>query len=82
MNINDRTEEFQKEIDDFLEQKRDKPFSFNFYSDWGSFLFWRPMNWRDFTFIHFSLETADHKIIEISLTILGLHFNFDWWKTK
>lgn len=61
---------------------KNKKFSFGFYSDWDSLIFWKPMNWRDFTFIHFSLEFNAYKNLEITFAILGLHFNFDWFKKE
>ena len=58
----------------------DKKFSFNFYSDWDSLIFWKSMNWRNFTFIHLYFEFNNFKWFEIDFAILGLHFNFDWFR--
>ena len=62
-----------------MEEKR---FSFGFYSDWDSFIFWKPMNWRNFTFIHFYVEISCARILELDFAILGLHFNFDWFRKE
>ena len=52
-----------------------------FRHDWDSLFFWQEVNWRDFTFIHFSMETNCYsKNLEVNLAILGLHLNFYWYK--
>jgi hypothetical protein len=54
--------------------------SIEFYSQWDSLAFWKPLNWRDFTVIYLSFETSNNKWIEITITLLGLGFIFHWFK--
>ena len=51
---------------------------FSFYHDWDSFIFWRHMNWRDFTFIHLSFETGPNRWYDVQIAFLGLHFSSQW----
>ena len=44
-----------------------------FWSDWDSFMFWKPKNWRDFTIINISGEVSEHKNYEIHIALLGVH---------
>lgn len=54
---------------------------FYFHHDWDSFMFWKPLNWRNFTIIHLSIETNDYsKYLELEFGILGLNFNFDIYR--
>ena len=53
---------------------------FNFHHDWDSFIFWRRMNWRDFTFIHLSFETGPNRWYDIQIAFLGLHIGSQWLK--
>ena len=52
------------------------------HQDWDSFIFWKPYNWRDFTFIHFSVEVNEGKFLELSIALLGFHFDLDWWRPQ
>ena len=55
--------------------------SIQFGSDWNSFIFWKPMNWRNFTIFHLSFETNCYsRYFELSITILGLHLTFNIWR--
>lgn len=57
-----------------------KRFSFEFHCDWDSLMFWRDMNWRDFTIIMLDIETAwKHKTIDINFGLLGFNFRFIVW---
>lgn len=48
------------------------------YHDWDSFIFWQPMNWRDFTVIALSGEVSPNRWYEIHFAILGFHFWSQW----
>lgn len=69
-----------KEFDAALRGVNGKKFVFTFYSDWDSFIFWKPMNWRSFTFAHLYVEFNDYKWIEFDVTLLGCHFCIDWFR--
>ena len=50
-----------------------------FRSQWSSLIFWRKMNWRDFTFIQFEIEFADYaERFTLDFWLLGLGFGFAW----
>lgn len=69
--------------EDFMKQwteREFKPFSFDFYSDWDSFIFWQPMNWRDFCWCYLNTEIGSTKWLEFSIALLGFHFNFNWFR--
>jgi hypothetical protein len=53
---------------------------FNFRSDWDSFAFWQPMNWREFTLIHIGGEIGPNRWYEIHIALLGFHFWSQWLK--
>lgn len=69
-----------KTLDQLLRDRSEKKLVFTFYSDWDSFLFWKPMNWRGFTFIYLYIEFNEYKWIELDITILGFHFSLDWFR--
>jgi hypothetical protein len=60
-----------------------KRFTFYIYNDYNSFYFGKKytISWRNFTFIKLDAETNCYStILEINFAILGLHFNFHWWR--
>ena len=65
-----------------LEKEKEMKYTpeFSFYSDWSSFVFWKPMNWRDFTLINISGEIGPNRWYEIHIAFLGLHFWSQWLK--
>lgn len=55
-----------------------KRFSVSFSSDWDSFIFWKSMNWRNFTLITLYFETNSYSHwLEIDAAFLGIHFSFN-----
>lgn len=53
---------------------------FTFYHDWNSFIFWEPMNWRDFTLIHIGGEVGPNRWYEFHIALFGFHFYSQWLK--
>ena len=52
-----------------------------FRHDWDGFMFWQPMNWRNFTWFKIYTETNNYsKYLELSIAILGFHFELDWFR--
>lgn len=50
-----------------------------FRHDYSSFL--PNVNWRDFTWIKLQTETNGYsKYLEIEASLLGFHFDFDWYR--
>ena len=66
-----------EEIKNYKETRR---FYFHVYSQWSSFIFWRPVNWRDFTFINLTLETNPQMWIDIGFALLGVKISFTIFK--
>lgn len=80
-----KTDKLLDEIEsDFLLKSEDVsfPIHFEFYTNWSSLLF-KPMNWREFTFIDLSIERTYYtNSFEIHLAIIGLHLNINIYFKK
>jgi hypothetical protein len=57
---------------DIFKDLPNKTWSCDVWSDWDSFIFWKPYNWRDFTVINISGEIGVYTS-ELHLAILGFH---------
>lgn len=68
------------ELEEFLLNAPFKRFYFNFWHDWDSLIFWKPMNWRDFHVIRLTLETNPHQWVDIELSLFGFNFCFTIFK--
>lgn len=49
-------------------------FQASVFTDYSSFMFWKPMNWRDFTFVMLRVEFDSHAYFMIHAAVLGVHF--------
>ena len=63
-----------------LNRANKQRFHFSIYSQWSSFIFWRPVNWRDFTFIDLTFETNSYHWLEIDFALLGIKISFTIYK--
>jgi len=71
-----RANKMDKLIKDILAKKG----PFKMFS-WNSFIFWKKMHWRDFTFIRLTFETdSGMKLFEIRISLMGLNYTFNWWR--
>ena len=80
--IKEENQRFEDEFyNSFKIEYRPSKIEINFHHDWDSFMFWQPMNWRNFTWFKIHTETNNYsKYFELHITVLGFHFELDWFR--
>jgi len=79
-------DEYDKQEDEFLSFMKipytPPSFSVGFHHDWDSLIFWRQMNWRNFTLIRIDGETNGYsKYLELEIALLGFHVEINWYRS-
>ncbi len=77
--------ESKREEEEFFAQMKipytPPSFETNFWCDWDSLIFWRSMNWRNFTVIRVAGETNIYsKYLELEIALLGFHIEINWYR--
>jgi len=79
--IREETDRWEDEFNDLIIDYKPSRWSIGVYHDWDSFMFWQPMNWRNFTWFELSTETNSYlKYLELRFAILGFHIEIDWYR--